>query len=65
MLPCAEKAVQEVERMNREKKRRQQFTIDLFEIVKPINLRDLPNPYDEEVFAESHDDGSGLEPHQR
>ena len=62
MLNCARQAIEAMERLERSDA---QFTKAVQEIVKPVNLADCPDPYDEELFLSGDDDGSGLEPHRR
>ena len=62
MLESARIAIEAIERLERSGA---QFTKAVQEIVKPVNLADCQNPYDEELFLSGDDDGSGLEPHRR
>lgn len=62
MLESARIAIEAIERLERSDA---QFTKTLLEIVKSVNLADLPNPYDEELFLSGDDDGLGFAPHRR
>jgi hypothetical protein len=55
MLPCGQQGIEAIERLERS---RREFTKTLLDIVLPVNMNDLPNPFDGEEVTGTRDGDS-------
>lgn len=59
MLESAKLAIDAMERLKRSS---DAFTKTLIEIATPVDIGSWPNPYEDPLWLDQDDDGSGIEP---